>query len=100
MSCDWDVFCADCEEHHGFSDANHAELDMFDLIDNKDALAAFGRDFVHPRSMLFEVKCSWGWVNCEWFAKHAGHKLVARSEYGIVVETRSGLDAYYRGISA
>lgn len=86
MSTDWDVFCLDCREGHGFSDANHQDQLMRDLIANAPALAALGRSLaLRPVDLLQVTLCGlYGGVHPEWFAAHEGHRLVPRSEYGDV----------------
>lgn len=86
MSTYWDVHCRTCDEGLGLY-LNHEEETMHWLISQRDALAAFGRDFDRAGA-----SGRWGYgevrlgddasVDCEWFAKHAGHDLVPRDEYG------------------
>ncbi len=65
----------DCEDSAPISDANHADRAMLDIIANRDAIAALA-------PVGAEVKILGYWISPEWFAKHAGHRLIPRDEYG------------------
>jgi len=88
MSCDWDVWCLDCEDAHGFSDANHERALMVALATVGPQLAALAPTMrvlsglpgyadpgLHLRHDRFRV-------DFEWFEKHGAHRLIARDEYG------------------
>lgn len=80
MSEDWDIYCRTCDDNHGFNDANHREDLMWFLIDHSSVIAALD-PVVNGRECI-ELKCFYGRINSEWFAKHLGHDLVPKSEYG------------------
>ena len=83
MSCDWDVWCLDCEEGLGLSDWNHKSDAMLDIIRARDALAALADVRPDAYASGFEY---WGsykdLVPVGFFAKHRGHRLIPRDEYG------------------
>lgn len=93
MSTDWDVYCRTCNEEYGFGDANRRDAEMRALAKHAAAIAAIGRilDEVGQESpvlagaLRLHTSCIvYGDppLNTSWFAKHAGHDLVARNEYG------------------
>jgi hypothetical protein len=89
MSCDWDVYCLDCEAAHGFYDANHENELMRNLAKGGAAMKAAASAMLsiqrRPYDLnLFEVKCSGYNVDLEWWAAHGEHKLCARDEYGAI----------------
>lgn len=76
MSCYWDVFCVDCSEHCGITDANHAVELMRSLIANRHALE-------NLQSLdRVELKIEWQYIPVDFFSKHKGHRLTPRDEYG------------------
>lgn len=81
VSCDWRIWCLDCEEENYFSDANHQEELMRKLIEQAPAIVAFAPAL---RALGGDVKFEtyYGSVDPDWFEKHAGHRLVPRDEYG------------------
>lgn len=81
MSCDWRIWCLDCEDEHYFSDANHQEDLMRQIIEIAPQLAALGKTFVGAGGDAW-VETYYGRVDTRWFAKHEGHRLVPRTEYG------------------
>jgi hypothetical protein len=97
VSCDWDVYCLDCESEHGFSNCNHEDKLMrelaklgprlkklCELMPILDSLSdppcsayvcpriTLDADVIHPRR----------WLHAAWWIEHGGHRLVARDEYG------------------
>lgn len=80
MSEDWEIYCRTCDDTHGFDDANHREDLMWFLIAHAKEIAAV--DPVVNGGEGIELKCFYGCLRPEWFAKHLGHDLVPRSEYG------------------
>lgn len=79
MSCDWKIYCRDCDTAHYFNDANHQVDLMRSLIRHAPAIAAMAP--VIEESGI-EVVTMWGRINPEWFARHLGHDLVPQDEYG------------------
>lgn len=77
MSCDWDVFCVECSERCGISDANHADNEIRDLISNAQILSDLACTGLDVR-----VEVRGHYVDISFFHKHRGHRLAARSEYG------------------
>lgn len=74
MSCDWDVFCVDCQESLGIDNANHRDELMRWLVLQRDVIAAI------PGWLSVEYDDYR--IDTQWFAKHAGHRLSPRDEYG------------------
>jgi hypothetical protein len=79
MSTDWNVHCVDCNDTHGFNDANHEDKLMATLCKHADAIAALAPLLAEGSVTLHTY---WGDVDPRWFAQHKGHKLVPISEYG------------------
>jgi hypothetical protein len=77
VSCDWDVFCLDCQERLGLSDFNHQIDAMRELITAAPLLAQMA-------TTGLGVTAGWGDrpIDTSWFAKHHTHRLIPRSEYG------------------
>lgn len=87
MSCDWNVHCVDCKDTHHFNDANHLQDLMLHLIAHRHLLEVVAPLFEDvPCPALIEIHTSWGYIDASWFLAHRGHHLVARSEYGDVIE--------------
>ena len=97
MSCDWDVYCKDCDSSHGFDDANHEDKLMHELAKLGPQLkrlciemipiVALTKDrnlglFVTPAIVLNPGTSHELSLYEVWWAKHGDHKLVARDEYG------------------
>lgn len=84
MSTDWNIRCRDCDEVHGFDDANHREDLMAVLIEHAAAIAALAPLLKATSSIAsdVELRTPWGAVDVDWFAKHLGHRLVPHDEYG------------------
>ena len=83
MSTDWNVHCVDCNDTHGFDDANHQDELMAMLCKHADAIAALAP--LLTDHMDIELRTYWGRINPSWFAQHKGHKLVPISEYGYLL---------------
>ena len=89
MSCDWDIRCLDCNVNHGFGDANHEDDLMMALVKIAPEIAALHPtmkklDATYERvrsatSLTINGRYS---IYTEWFAAHAGHRLIAVDEYG------------------
>jgi hypothetical protein len=83
MSEDWSIRCMDCSETHGFSDANHMSREMAILCKHAAQIVA-----LKPLSddlgttLNFHLSGCYGGISIDWFAKHAGHRIVPYSEYG------------------
>ncbi len=79
MSCDWNVYCLNCREKHFFEDANHQDKLMWLLVRAAKEIAGL-KELCENGDVRIET--SFGGVDAEWFAKHAGHRLCPISEYG------------------
>lgn len=93
MSTNWDVWCLDCENGHGFFEAYHQDALMIGLAKMGPALGAFAKTmraikaipdaYVDPYLALAYEQLK---INLDWFEVHATHRLVARDEYGRCVD--------------
>lgn len=89
MSCDWDVWCLDCDEGHGFSDANHQRNLMAALAKLGPQLAKFAPTMRAIRAIegayvdanLYVTHDRLP-IDFDWFDRHVTHRLIARDEYG------------------
>lgn len=92
MSTTWDVYCHQCKAYHGCYDVRDPAL-MLAIIRDRNALAALA-----PASKSlpnFELRIGYNYmVDPCFFLEHAGHRLVALSEYGEVIESQKELDDY------
>jgi hypothetical protein len=66
---------------------------MFKLIDHADAIAGMAR--LLDDTWEIELRTHYGRIDAEWFKKHLGHDLVARSEYGDIRERPENLVENY-----
>ena len=82
MSCDWNVYCRTCNEEHSFNDANHMEQEMAALVKHAGAIAALAPLFDESQWIEMNLGRHWGTISPRWFAKHLGHDLIPRDEYG------------------
>ncbi len=88
MSTDWDVYCLDCEDEHGFYDANHQRDMMRSLATMGPQLAAFAPTMRALKTMqaytdvALHLQHDRYPVDFDWFEKHGTHRLIARDEYG------------------
>ena len=57
---------------------------MFKIIANADAIANIAPLLDGTGDVV--LRTYYGQINAEWFKKHLGHDLVARSEYGDIKE--------------
>jgi hypothetical protein len=84
MSTDWHLFCATCEEDGwGYgADLNHRNLALKALIPHMTLFAAVGRAGfdIDPESFDFYGSGTRGLA--AWAAKHDGHRIRVKSEYG------------------
>lgn len=89
MSTHWHVYCLDCKTEHEFLDANHEAAVMALLCKHAAAIAALAPLFEEYSGIGadLELRVFYGRVDPIWFAKHAGHRLVPRNEYGGFLET-------------
>lgn len=76
MSEYWDVHCVDCDVGSGLY-LNHGSADCARLIEGRAALAAMVGVADH-----IGIDGERGQVDPTFYATHAGHKLLPRSEYG------------------
>jgi hypothetical protein len=85
MSTYWDVHCLDCNEGLGLH-ANHAEDGMNRIVQAAGALADFAKACpgISIDAAQFDLYTERGMVDPAWFAKHRGHRIVARNEYGAI----------------
>lgn len=76
MSNYWDLLCVDCDAHAGMS-INNGEEDLARIVASRDKLALVA-DVPGATVELWNQNYSLP----QFFAQHAGHKIVVRSEYG------------------
>lgn len=78
MSTYWDIHCVTCGTDAGFDTKalDHVRL----IIDSASALAAFADAPVADEATINHWAA--GNLSPAWFKAHAGHKLVAKNEYG------------------
>lgn len=90
MRKDWSIWCVDCSSEHGFNDANHQEELMHEIIGYREIIASMAPMMGNINGLRFGFldRSGYGDVDAGWFAKHAGHHLVARSEYGDISEEK------------
>lgn len=84
MSCDWDVWCVECDEPvTRFNDANHREDLMLHLIQHADKIAALA-PLIRDTQWDISLTTSWGAIHPADFRRHVdlGHTLKPRDEYG------------------
>ena len=91
MSTDWDIFCTDCKERHGFDDCNHWEAEMLWLCKNADTIAGLvelvaGCPGGSGISVGFPCGDRLKRIDADWFRKHLGHNLQPINEYGGFLE--------------
>lgn len=77
MSTYWHVACRTCDEIHPFNDANHQDVFMSRVAKLAPLLATLG-----PLDGDVELTTQYGRIDVWWFARHKGHDIVARNEYG------------------
>jgi len=89
MSCDYGVYCLDCEANLGIQDANHRHQEMHALIKLAPAIVAFRRamdreeDALQDSGLEIDVMVLWDKrLDMKWFVQHEGHVLMVRDEYG------------------
>lgn len=85
MSTYWDVYCVDCKEGLGLH-GNHAEAGANQIVQAAGALADFHKACpgISIDPAQFDLYTERGMVDPAWFAKHTGHRIVARNEYGAI----------------
>lgn len=82
MSCDYDFFCVDCEEHCGLGDLNHAGEQLTEVLRHRDALAGLAAA-LGPLNSDRELMQSYHVARmAKFFAGHVGHRVRVRDEYG------------------
>jgi hypothetical protein len=80
MSTAWDVWCVGCGEGAGITVTNYVE-GVAELIRQKHAIASL----LPAKDAGVEVEVKPWFCNhvpIAWFAKHAGHELRPKDEYG------------------
>jgi hypothetical protein len=98
MSCDWDLFCLDCNEAHGFDDLNHWDDTLALVAKHGPALADACAALLSLREAC-RVEETGAWrielelnlrtyarVNLEWFVKHGRHRILPKDEYGRLLD--------------
>lgn len=80
MSCDWDVYCIDCDKEMGLQDWNHASDEVARVIAARDSLAAVYRALGDDVRVSLEYDHRF--VFTKFLADHEGHRLIPRDEYG------------------
>jgi hypothetical protein len=78
MSCDWDVYCVDCDAWCGIGDANQADELMRVLIKHSPVLAALA---LLNRDGDVQLRVDFKFVDVSFFEKHGRHTLRPRNEY-------------------
>lgn len=82
MSCEWEVWCLDCNEWLAGYGWNHQERECWSLIRMAPALAdlalAAGVEKQHVYIETLNLKK----IDVGPFANHKGHNLVPKNEYG------------------
>ncbi len=85
MSKYWDVHCRTCNEYLGLH-GNHQEVPACRIAATADTLAAVAKlmpGLTIDVSRSFEFYGETGnEISVDWFAKHAGHDIAARNDYG------------------
>lgn len=90
MSCDYDVYCIDCDDAHGFRDANHEDRLMAGLCKLGPQIAAVaplmraidaieGAIYIDAHLHLQHDRYP---IDFAWFEVHGNHRLLVRDEYG------------------
>lgn len=82
VSCDWNIYCRTCDETHAFNDANRLEAEMHVLIKYAAQIAALAPVQNECGVDVQFGFYSYGSIEPSWFARHLGHDLVPRDEYG------------------
>jgi len=84
VSADWHIHCLDCRETHGFDEAHHCDVEMAALCRHAAAIAALAPLFADPGlgHMDLGLQTSYGRIDPDWFARHAGHRIVPIDEHG------------------
>lgn len=77
MSTYWHVACRTCNEVHSFNDANHQDVLMSRIAKLAPLLAT-----LTELDGDVELTTQYGPIDVWWFARHKGHDIVARNEYG------------------
>jgi len=81
MSTHWDIHCKDCNVDFDL-DVNHGDQDMRDIIEHRALWEALAK-IDQVDSVIWHGDRMWDRpIMHRMFAAHAGHRLVARNEYG------------------
>lgn len=81
MSEKWDIYCVDCDKEHDAGETNHMHMEIVKAVLHSNAIAGLA-DFANDVNYFQLDIGRFAHLNPAWFAKHRGHKLVPRSEYG------------------
>jgi hypothetical protein len=84
VSCDWDIYCLDCDSLMGFSDANHAVNPMRSLCELGPAFAKIDLSGHEDRDLRFGVEARGHGADLRWLIKHGAHRIKPRDEYGTI----------------
>ncbi len=83
MSNYWDLWCLDCDERHGFDNLNRENKKLAALSRHAQAIATLLPLHNEPDVDLeVHARYSDARIDIPWFAKHAGHRLAPKDEYG------------------
>lgn len=78
MSCDWDLYCIDCEDYLGLSDWNHGDEACLELWKSREQIAA------GAEVESIQIRATWrdDRIDPAWFLKHKNHNVRPKNEYG------------------
>ena len=82
MSEDWDFYCTRCEERCGLHDLNHAEKQLREVLKHRDAIKALVPALEAIDDTYMMLREGTLPTVARFFAKHDGHEVKIRSEYG------------------
>lgn len=83
MSNDWDFYCVPCEERCGLQDLNHCERELLAVLKHRAAIEALGPALKDIDSLGYSMMADGSFPDVvNFFAKHSGHEVRVRSEYG------------------
>ena len=86
MSTDWYVHCLDCKQTHSFTESNHLDRTMAALCEHAAAIAALQPLFKMGFDIELNIPGTYTVIDVDWFAEHAGHRLVPINEYGALLD--------------
>lgn len=90
MSCDWDVYCLDCNQEHGFDGANHCDGEMADLCAvgpkiRKLFLLLRDLPLLQNHTLVPEGLSDRHRLDPAFWIAHGEHRIVPRDEYGRIL---------------